>query len=199
MGTNSKNGWRAIIFLIICCLFSSLFAANDIEGSLKVNGNLTNTGYHYLGLSNADDSFRLFANSGVLGVEKRVLSNWNPYKVTPDYQYNLTVTGPNWITIRAVGIVRPTANGSYWIDISIVGTTITSTTGTMTIHIDGITFKNAANFIQYVGCSSITASGRGTATPNTNTIVCISGNSNRYGFTATLELESKPTFANLTP
>lgn len=123
--------------------------------------------------------------------------------VQPDWQYDLTVTGTNWTTTRAVGVVYKMASGQYRMRFNIAGT-VTGTVSSFTGTISGVVFKNIASYYQRIstetnngGISTYTSN----VIPNTATF-SINHASNAvggYSIFGDVEIESKPTWATNTP
>jgi hypothetical protein len=117
-------------------------------------------------------------------------------------QQPLTVTGTNWATARAVGIYYQDQDGNHRLKFNIAGT-LSSTTTAFTGTIDGVTFKNVANFTQAIACSLGEAGVASRATldnyvnpgASTFTVAPTTGNFNRIRVSGDVELESRPTWA----
>ncbi len=118
-----------------------------------------------------------------------------------DWQYDLTVTGTNWTTTRAVGVVYKCASGQYRLRFNIRGTVSSASRTTYQIILDGVTFKNITNFIQpiiaypdaLVSLQSYCNYGNGNITINHS-----SATTTNYMFSGDVELESKPSWATNT-
>ena len=118
----------------------------------------------------------------------------NPYQIDY-YQVDLTVTGTNWTTTRAVGLIYKDPNGVWRLRLNIVGSFSGSTaSGAGVITINGVTFKNVSNYYPPLhgdngGSSWMT----GQLTINGSTVTVWSG-SNYTGvrLSGDVELESKP-------
>ncbi len=123
--------------------------------------------------------------------------------IDPGYQYTLTVTGANWTTARAVGIIYKTSDNTYRIRFNITGSiagTITSFTGT----IFGVNIKTG--FDQGI---ALAAGWGGQSAPPYQGLVFggtqtfyISGPSMAsptFRISGDVELDSKPTWATNTP
>lgn len=114
-------------------------------------------------------------------------------------QYDLTVTGTNYTSTRAIGIPYQTEQGIWRIRFNIRGT-VTPSVNSLSLSISGITTRNVTGWVQYVGGGALgganNTAGLSRFSPNTNTIdsdvVAVSGS---WGFFGDVELESKPTFA----
>lgn len=116
-------------------------------------------------------------------------------------QYDLTVTGTNWTTVRAVGIYYQDQSGAHRLKCNIFGS-LSATALTFTGTVDGVTFKNVANYQQAIS-GALTEAGVDTravkssyVNPNASTFYVESAsNFNRIGVSFDVELESKPTWA----
>jgi hypothetical protein len=105
--------------------------------------------------------------------------------------YNLTVTGTNWTTAKAIGLPYKTLSGTWRIIINIAGTV--SATNTLTLTVAGITFQAQH---QAVSASMDNNTGFNVyATGGASTIYVNSGtNFSAVNISADVELTSKPTF-----
>lgn len=122
--------------------------------------------------------------------------------IQPDWQYDLTVTGANWTTTRAVGVVKKMGGGQYRLEFNIAGIT-SSVNMTGGLAVSGVTFKNT-QAISVVHSSAVggnnTAGCSGLANVGSNLIVGYSevvGTS--WSLSGYVELEGKPTWAVNTP
>lgn len=113
-------------------------------------------------------------------------------------QYDLTVTGTNYTTVRAVGTPYQTTDGAWRMAFNIYGTTAI-TTASLTMSISGVTFKNTSNYRQAVSLATGSANGSEYAytTPNTGDITAFAeGVVSVYSVSGDVELDSKPTWAS---
>jgi hypothetical protein len=105
-----------------------------------------------------------------------------------------TLSGTGLATTRAVFVPYQMSNGTWRLKFNF-RVTATSTTG-LTITVNGVIFKNVANFFQAVTNYPGGNYGRGLATPNTGQITLSSDlSTTAYSATGDVELESKPTWA----
>lgn len=115
-------------------------------------------------------------------------------KGLPMGPYNLTVTGTNWTTTRATGVVYQMPDNSWRMRYNIAGG-ISPTATSITLSVTGVTFKNTANYYQSVTCNNTTITGAGYVQPGLDDIDCsFSSTSSRALTSGDVELESKPTF-----
>jgi hypothetical protein len=145
-------------------------------------------------LSN-DSNFHHIAITRLNGKNDSVLvSNW-----VPDYQYDLTVSGTGWTTVRAVGVPYKTGNGSYRMKFNIVGTVTSQTSNTLTVS--GVTFKNVSNYDQAVVVLANNAQiGTGYAAASSSTIQINTGSAfTRWSISGDVELENRPSWATFLP
>ena len=117
--------------------------------------------------------------------------------VQPEWQYDLTVTGTNWTTTRAVGVVYKMASGQYRMRFNVTGTVSSASRTTYQVTFSGVTFKTS-------GVQTVTGWGnQGTATTycyvnsgaSTLDIGHSTGAGTVYFFSGDVELESKPAWA----
>ena len=111
----------------------------------------------------------------------------------------LTITGTNWTTTRGVFIPYRTFQTSlggdeaFRLRLNIAGNLSAGTTA-LNITTSGIIFKNVVDYIQAV---TVTTTGaiRGVVAVNTGLILgTASASQTKWGFSADLELDSKPTW-----
>ena len=153
--------------------------------SLRVNTNLTlvnNSALHWIKITRLNGK-----NDGVY------IGN-----VPLDYQYNLTVTGTNWTTTRAVGVVYKTGGGVYRMRFDIKGSVSSGSRTTYTASIDGVTFFADSAIMAYT--QTAIAYNRAFAGSSSGNITMehASATTVGYTFSGDVELESKPSFATLT-
>ena len=124
--------------------------------------------------------------------------NTYPFLVNAQ-QYNLTVTGSNWTTTRAVGVPYKTTDGSWRLKFNIVGAVSAATRTEYTVTIAGVTFKNVASFYQDVSAGPMDAGPtreRSFVTPNTGNITTdhSSFSTTTYNYSGDVELNVQPDF-----
>jgi len=136
-----------------------------------------------------------YENSYLEIQERRGISEPNtyPFLVNAD-PYNLTVTGSNWTTARAIGVPYRLKDGTWRMTFNITGN-VSSATGSITLSVNGVTFKNTTDHYQAVSVSTGAAAGASQTTPNTNNIVLSLVSSITVIRTSgDVELENKPTW-----
>jgi hypothetical protein len=113
-----------------------------------------------------------------------------------DRQYNLTVTGTDWTTEKAVGVPYQTDEGIWRLKFNIEGTVTSASRSSYTLAITGVTFVNGSN-------QSVSGDGSGLANAPRVSTGSNNGNINfshtstttdAYRTSGDVELESKPTF-----
>jgi hypothetical protein len=123
----------------------------------------------------------------------------NPYLVNSP-QVNLTVTGTNWTTYRAVGQASVDQNGVWRFKFNISGAFTSGTRSQGLVHIAGVTFKAIAGTFarQCISADQTSAASiQGAfADQNTDTIYVNhdSATTSVYSFSGDVELDSKPTW-----
>lgn len=114
-----------------------------------------------------------------------------------DRQYDLTVTGTNWTTARAVGVPYKTRDGIWRLKFNINGALTTATLTSYTLTITGVTFKTG--FAQAVSAfnqnNAAACTARVTAATNTVVVYHASTSIDAYYISGDVELDSQPTFA----
>lgn len=116
-----------------------------------------------------------------------------------DTQYDLTVTGTNWTTLRAVGIpytVTPFGGGTvYRFKFNITGS-FSPGTASASLAITGVTFKNVSMYYQAITAWDVATSAQtqqGRVDPGANTITAVrSASSTDWIFAGDVELDSAP-------
>jgi hypothetical protein len=172
---------------------------NEINNISVSNGAVTFTTNNYTPLvGNYDESF-------FISIQKQSPDYVTPGvfvgNVQPEWQYDLTVTGTNWTTTRAVGVVYKMGSGQYRMRFNIVGTVSPSVTS-IGLSAIGVTFKNISSYSQAISVSPSGGSGStmsGECIPNSNNISLAGASSGGWRLSGDVELESKPTFAVNTP
>jgi hypothetical protein len=113
-------------------------------------------------------------------------------------QYDLTVTGTNWTTTRAVGLPYRTIDGTWRLRVNIGGAYSSGVTSG-SLAISGIVAKNVSEYRQPISGPSrggTLGSQHAYFSPNENTITWNhSQTQTTVGFSGDVELESKPTWA----
>lgn len=112
-------------------------------------------------------------------------------------QYNLTVTGTNWTTVRAIGVPYVTSNGIWRLRFNIQGSFFPAF-ATPTLTLDGVVFSNSFTSGQAVSAYGAQASYyKGIAYPNVGNLSFECGvNTAGWTISGDVELQSKPTWAN---
>lgn len=115
-------------------------------------------------------------------------------------QVDLTVTGTNWTTVKAVGVAYADSTGAWRLTFNISGSmTAASRTG-VTLTVTGITFKNTSGFAQAVHTIADVQSlfVQTYCNPNTGNLVLAHGSTTTeaYNLSEDVALESKPTWAD---
>ncbi len=113
-----------------------------------------------------------------------------------------TITATNWTTTRGVFVPSQMQDGSWRLKFNFRGSRTTGSISNYLITVNGVTFKNVANFLQAVsfGLGNLAADssvGWGCANPNAATIqLFFTSNDPTYALVSgDVELESKPTWA----
>lgn len=117
-------------------------------------------------------------------------------------QYDLTVTGTNWTTTRAIGEIRKTRDGAWRMVFNIVGT-YSSGTPNVDLSVAGVTFKTVTNGQTFSGSQNSSSAAEYTtiianAISGTSTLRIrfdSSSSPTAVLFAGDVELDSKPTFA----
>ena len=117
-----------------------------------------------------------------------------------DIQYDLTVTGTTWATVRAVGIPFRTKEGAWRLQFSIMGTKTSGSGTSYSMTISGIVSKNISNYYQTFEGSAWDGNCVVTnnyIAPNTAVLICSYQTLTTTGFhiAGNIELESIPTWA----
>jgi len=111
-------------------------------------------------------------------------------------QYNLTVTGTNWTTVRAVGVPYEVSGpaGGWRLKFNIYGT-VTSQTGN-TIFITGVTFNTTINQTCAVRASSVAYHAKASIGVSSGTGIYLDSSSATINWilSGDVELDSKPTW-----
>jgi hypothetical protein len=119
--------------------------------------------------------------------------------VQKEWQYDLTVTGTSWTTLRAKGIPYQTADGAWRLKFNVVGSVTSASRANYTAAISGVVFKNITSFYQSISASptSNLTMQQAYATFNTGNLVCehASGTTTQYTYSGDVELEAKPIWA----
>lgn len=116
-----------------------------------------------------------------------------------DKQYDLTVTGTGWTTVKAVGVPYKTKDGSWRLRFNIDGNVSSASRTTYTASISGVSFY--AGTTQYVTAYESGISGAATtyaiAASNTSNLTLYHGSdtTSGYGFSGDVALNSMPTWA----
>lgn len=112
-------------------------------------------------------------------------------------QYDLTVRGTNWTTVRAVGIPYQTIDGTWRLRFNIEGT-ISSGAASLDIYLNGVVFKNglSAAYGQPVTVHTDNKNGtRGYAINNASNVNMLSATTDTvWTCSGDVELEQKPDF-----
>lgn len=115
-------------------------------------------------------------------------------------QYDLTVTGTNWTTTRAIGMPYRTVDGTWRLKGNVRGA-ISSAANNITLTISDVTFKNISNYQQAVIASvrndaTVVTTTQNYANPNASTIYLEgSGTFKQISVSFDVELEAKPSWA----
>jgi hypothetical protein len=110
-------------------------------------------------------------------------------------QYDLTVTGTNWTTTRAVGLPYKDINGVWRLKFNISGT-VSSATDELTLTISGITFKTGLYQAVLATLGSTSKHAEGFTTSGTSTYtIRVSATMSSFFMYGDVELDSKPTWA----
>ena len=150
--------------------------------------------------SGAASSFSLKFSAPIAGWSAYPVNFTFPVGISSDYFYDLTVTGTGWTTTRARGSVYKSGDGSYHLKGSISGDT--SAVSSKDITLNGVTFKNVAGYLQPCALSSGSTEGqRAFVNPGSGiiTLVRASTAASHWDVFCDIELESKPTWATMTP
>ena len=137
----------------------------------------------------------------IVEVESFVQPNTYPFLVNAQ-QYDLTVTGANWTTTRAVGVPYKTTDGTWKLWFSITGTRSSGSAITaFTLTVAGVVFEATASNYQPVACSANNLFsdgdiGHGYVNPNTGEILINFDSNNPLALRCsnTVELKEKPDF-----
>jgi len=115
--------------------------------------------------------------------------------VQPDWQYDLTVTGTNWTTTRAVGVVYKCGGGQYRMKFNIDGT-VSSGSRNLYNLTTGIRLKASSAISSYSDGNVTTAL---MSISGTITIAHASATTTNYQVSGDVELDGKPSWAVNTP
>lgn len=111
----------------------------------------------------------------------------------------LTVTGTNYVSVRAVGIFYKTTNGTWRMTFNLTGTMTATNSRALTIA--GVVFKNTTEYYQSVSSHSNANTVYNThayCNPNAGTIqYTFSNNTTVIRSSGDVELDSKPTVAGI--
>jgi hypothetical protein len=146
------------------------------------------------------------SSTGLTYVEIQEISNMvdyvkNPYQVDY-YQTDLTVTGTNWTTIRAKGLVYKTVDGVWRLKFNLEG--LTNPNGSYwNIYIAGVVFKDLSAAGRFQACTAVWAYSYDTpnciALTNSNNlqirhVASIISTTVFFALSGDIELESKPSW-----
>ena len=111
----------------------------------------------------------------------------------PLKQVNLTVTGTNWTTSRAVGVVYKTLNGAYRISFNIYGT-VSVSTDSITLTVSGVTFLFTQAVAYSDGLATSDIQLQQTGAGNGQIALESTGSGTERRVSGDVELASKPSF-----
>lgn len=179
------------------------------EYKIKKRTGVKRIALEYVGLS-TDDDYRLIihcnSTTATAYTVKFDIVEVGPsdllFETEKAKQYDLTVTGTDWTTIRAVGmpykVYDESENEKWRLRFNIVGSVTSATRTGFNITLANVIFKNTSSYYQAVA-SSFNASGNqifAAANPGLSTINCYHNSTatTRYDWSGDVELNSKPTF-----
>ncbi len=123
----------------------------------------------------------------------------NLVNVDQNPQYDITVTGTNWITNKAVGVPYMTSDGKWRLRFNIVGATTSGSRTNYTVNLTGVVFKNVSGLYQAVSLNigAMPANAFAYVYPNSGDVRAdhATMSTTSYYFSGDVELESKPTWA----
>lgn len=128
------------------------------------------------------------------------LDTYTPAVISGQYEYvspelDLTVTGTNYVSVRAVGIFYKTTNGTWRMKFNLTGTMTATNSRALTIA--GVVFKNTTDYYQSVSSHSNANTVYNThayCNPNADTIrYTFSNNTTVIRSSGDVELDAKPT------
>lgn len=158
--------------------FTEVTPATDIEMGIRISGSS--------GLTT------LYTTSVLMiwEIDVFTIPTTYPYLVNAT-QVALTVTGTNWTTTRAVGLVYQTLDGAWRLLFNVYGS-VSVATDNLTLTFSGIVFKNGT----YQPVAAYLSGNRyynSRVESNTSTlIIALNATSSVFGFSGDVELNAKP-------